>query len=682
MKRILFSLLTAVVAIPAMAQLDRSVMPEPGPAREPEIANFEEFTLDNGLTVIVVENHKLPRVSIQLSVDYGALQEGEYAGLASLTGDMLSEGTTNRTKEELNEEVDFMGARLSTFSSGGFVSGLSKYTESMTEILADVILNPSFDPEAFDKVQQQTLSGIRSSADDPGALMSNLYGSRIYGLDHAYGEIMTEETVENITVNSCEEFHRTHFTPQLAYMAIVGDITVEEARELVSRYFGGWEQVRLSRSTASVPELPSETYVALIDRPVSVQSEIRIGNRVQLPRNAPDAEAVKLANMILGGGSLARLYLNLREDKSYTYGSYSNIGTDEFVSSFTAQAAVRNEVTDSAIAEMLYEINRIRTELVSEEELQSAKNYLAGAFGRSLEQPQTVASFALNIKSEGLDPDHYNNYLQRLQAVTAEDVRAAAQKYFAAENLTIAVVGKASEIEEDLHQFGEVILFDAYGMPAAEAESVGEMSAEDVLNNYYEAIGGREVLDEKTSYIMVAEANFMGSVITIKSAWLSPDMYMQGIETPMGNQTITVNGESVTMSAGGQVQQLEGEDAEGVKAGAYVFELSSFSSDQLNLLPNLTTINGESAYAVEISEGGSVATHYFSVDSGLLLRKTETQEGPGGQSMTVNTDYSDYQEADGVLVPHTVTVPIGPQSLEAKVTRVNFNASDVTADMF
>lgn len=683
MKRLLFSILTSVVAITATAQLDRSVMPEPGPAREPVIASFEEFKLDNGLTVIVVEDHKLPRVSVQLTVDFGPQQEGEFAGLASMTGSLMSEGTENRTKEQLDEEIDFMGARLSTFASGAFVSGLSKYDESMMEILADVVLNPSFSVEAFDKVQQQTLTGIRSNADDPGALMSDLYSSRIYGLDHAYGELVTEETVENLSPSSCRMFHETHFTPHLAYMVIVGDINVDEARELVEENFGSWSQKRLTPSTASVPELPEDTYVALLDRPASVQSEIRVGNRVHLPRDAEDAEAAALANMILGGGSLARLYLNLREDKSYTYGSYSSLGTNRYVSSFTAQAAVRNEVTDSAIVEMLYEINRIRTELVSEEELQAAKNYLAGSFGRSLESPQTVANFALNIKREGLDPDHYNNYLQRLQAVTAEEVRAAAQKYMAADHLTIAIVGKASEIEDGLAQFGEVIRFGRDGMPAGEAKTVGDVTAMDVMNQYYAAIGGRDLLDGVSSYVMTAEANFNGMSISLTEKWMAPGMYMQQMMSPMGGQTTTVNGESVTIESRGQAQQLEGEQAQEVISGAYIFELREFTEEELNLLPELADVNGEDAYVVEITAGGSTTTNYFSVETGLRIRSSQTVEGPGGQSMTLNQDFMDYQEtASGILAPHKTTIPLGPQSLEANITRVDYNPSDISREDF
>lgn len=682
MKRLLFSILTLVVVTTA-CKLDRSVMPEPGPAREPVIASFEEFTLENGLTVIVVEDHKLPRISVQLSVDMGPQLEGEYAGLASMTGDLMREGTENRSKEQLDEEIDFMGARLSTFSSGAFVSGLSKYDESMMEILADVVLNPSFTNEAFDKVQQQTLTGIRSNADDPGALMSDLYSSRIYGLDHAYGELVTEETVENLSPSACRMFHETHFTPQLSYMAIVGDITLEEARELVEKNFGSWAQKRLRPSDAAVPELPAETYVALLDRPASVQSEIRVGNRVHLPRDAEDAEAAALANMILGGGSLARLYLNLREDKSYTYGSYSSLGTNRYVSAFTAQAAVRNEVTDSAIAEMLYEINRIRTELVSEDELQAAKNYLAGSFGRSLESPQTVANFALNIKREGLDPDHYNNYLQRLQAVTAEEVRAAAQKYFAADNLTIAVVGKASEVEEGLAQFGEVVRYGRDGMPAGDAELVGDITAVDVMNNYYEAIGGREALNGVNSYIMEAEANFNGMAITVSEMWMSPDKYSQSLNSPMGGQKSIVNGDAVRIEAGGQVQNLEGEQAAEVKAGAFIFELRNYDASELNLLPEFAEVNGEKAYAVEATVSGNTVTHYFSAETGLRIRSSQTAEGPGGQSMTLNQDFSDYQATEsGILAPRMMTIPLGPQSLEAKITRVEYNPSDVSASDF
>lgn len=683
MKRILLSLFVAVVAIPATAQLDRSVRPEPGPAREPEIAEFEEFELENGLNLIVVENHKLPRVSMQLTLDIDPIFEGEKAGMISIAGDMLSEGTTNRSKEELDEEVDFIGARLATYSTGAFVSGLSKYDQTLIGILADVVLNPQFSQESFDKLKELTISGIKSNAEDPGTMMSHLWGSRIYGLDHAYGEFMTEESVENVTLQDCKNYYNTYFKPNKAYLVIVGDIDPDDAEEMVEEYFSNWERGEVPSHEVAVPELPSSTYIAFMDRPTSEQSQIQIGNRVELPLGAEDLEAVRLANMILGGGSLGRLYLNLREDKAFTYGAYSSIGTDEHVSTFVASGAVKNAVTDSAVVEFLNEINRIRTELVSEEELQNAKNYLAGSFGRSLESPQTVANFGLRVKQYNLDDDYYNDYLKRLDAVTAEQVRAAAQKYFTAENLTIAVVGKGSEVLPGLEAIAEVQRFDRYGNPASDAIPVPDgMTAMDVINMYIESIGGEQRISQISNFKQTMSGTIQGMTITITEMWMSPDKYKVIQDLPQGQMISIVNGENVTMSMGGQAMPVSEERKAEQIADATPFEMRDFASLEMKLLPEMVEVNGTQTFAVEMTVNGSPETHYFDGEKGYRVRSTSIQEGPRGET-SVSVDYSNYEDVNGVMIPKSVMIPLGPgMSMEMKVQSAAYDSEEVTPDMF
>lgn len=655
--------------MPAFAQLDRSVRPEPGEAREPEIADYKKYELDNGITLIVVENHKLPQLSIQLSLDIDPIVEGDKAGMISLAGDLMREGTTTRTKEQLDEEIDFMGARLSTFSSGAYAAGLSKYSDKLMELMADVVLNPSFSQEAFDKLKEQNMSGLRSNADDPSALSRNLYNSRLYGLDHAMGEVMTEETLDNVTLEDCRSYWNTYFKPNVTYIAIVGDIKPRKAKKLVEEYFENWQPAEVPTHEVSVPALPEATYVAMINRPTSVQSEIRIGNRVELHRSSPDLVAMEVANTILGGGSMARLFLNLREDKSFTYGAYSNIGVSEYVTAFTANAAVKNEVTDSAVTEFLYEINRMRDELVTPEELQNAKNYLAGSFGRSLERAQTVANFGLNIERFGLDEDYYNEYLQRLEAVTAEDVQAAARKYMAAENLTIAIVGKSSEVADGLAQFGEVLYFDKYGNPASNAELVPEgLTAVDVMNNYAEALGGRAKLDAVKKFEYNATGNLRGMMeISMSRTW-TPTYYEETVTTPMGGQSKVVDNGNVTMTANGVEQPLSAEEAAEEAADVSVFELVDHSNDNMKLLPEVADVDGVRAYAVEITKGEDVVTHYFSIETGLRIRNSRNVETPQG-SFTLVIDFSNFEEVNGIMLPKKYTLPLGPGAVvEMNVT--------------
>lgn len=670
MKRIIYSLLLSIVAMPAVAQLDRSIRPVPSEAREPKIADYKEYELDNGIHIIVVEDHKLPRLSIQLSLDIDPIVEGDKAGMVSIAGDLLGEGTDSRSKVQLDEEVDFMGARLSTYSSGAYASGLSKYSDKLMELLADVVLHPAFPAESFEKLKQQNISGIRANENDPGAMMGNLFGSQVYGLDHAFGEVVTESTLENISVEDCKNYWSTYFKPNVTYITIVGDIKARDAKKLVKKYFENWATGVVPSHEIAVPALPTSDYVALINRPASVQSEIHIGNRVELKNGASDLEAARVASMILGGGSLARLYLNLREDKGYTYGAYCSLGTSEYVSTFEAEAAVRTEVTDSAIAQFLYEIDRIRTTLVSEEELQDAKNYLAGSFGRSLESPQTVARFALNIEKDGLDEDYYNEYLQRLQNVTAEDVRNAAAKYFAEGNLVIAVVGQTAAFKENLAQFGEVKFFDAYGNPTTDAELIPEgLTKETVLDTYVNAVGGAETLAKVTTYASKAEGSIMGQQIVLTEKWMRSGYYLKENKSPMGTQAMVVTPEGVKLLMNGVEQALGEEDASDIRAEAEIFVLQDFSKFSGDLSGEVAVVNGEKAYVI----GDETESYYFSVESGLLIRHGMTQETPQGM-MTLDIDFSDYREVDGVKTAFKYTIPLGPgMSIDMEIKDLKMN---------
>lgn len=683
MRRILFIFALLGATFSLQAQLDRSVQPQPGPATEPEIADYKEYTLDNGIQLIVVENHKLPRISISMSLDVDPIVEGDKAGYVYITGDLLREGTTSRDKAQLDEEIDFMGANLSTGPRNAYASGLSKYSDKLMELLSDVVLNPAFSEESFQKLKDQLISGLRSQADDPGAIAGNVYNATLYGLDHAYGEVATESTVNNITLEDCKEYYNTYFRPNIAYIAIVGDIKPKKARKLVEKYFDSWQPAEVPTHPVTVPALPKETRIALVDRAASVQSEIQIGNRIELPRSAADLAAFRIANHILGGGSTARLFMNLREDKAFTYGAYSSFGTDEVVSTFTASAAVRNAVTDSAIAEFLSELNRIRTELVTDEELTAAKNNIIGSFGRSLERPETVANFGLNIKIDGLDENHYNEYTSRIANVTREDVLKAAQKYIKAGNLVITVVGKASEIADKLGKFGKVERFDRHGNPASAMPAVpAGLTAKKVIDNFIAAVGGKEKVDAVRSLSMTMNASIMGQQIVLTQKWMLPDMIYSLQQSPMGQQESVVNGDSGIKKMNGAASPMSEEERLATLESINIFEeATAFEGAEIKLQPYQANVDGVAAYAIDVTEDGATTTRYYNAETGLHIRTSETAETPQGP-VVMNVDYSNYTEVNGILIPHTMRMPLGPgMSADFNVSELKIN-SGVSADDF
>ncbi len=671
MRKYIYTLFIALVTISLSAQvtIDRSTAPTPGPARTPEIGSYESFELKNGLKVFVVEDHKLPRITMSLILDRDPIVEGAKAGYVSIAGDLIGAGTANRTKSALDEEVDFMGANFGTGSNSIRVGGLSKYTDQLIDILSDVLLNPSFPEEEFDKLKSQMISGLKANADDPDAISGNLRGAALYGLEHPYGEVMTEATVEAISIDDCKAYFDTYFRPNIAYMVVIGDITVKDAKKKLNKALKKWKAAEVpAQDYAKTPRAASPRIV-MVDKPSAVQSVVWLGNVIDLPQGHPDIEPLRVANQILGGGMSGRLFTNLREDKAFTYGAYSNFGVDELNSTFGASAKVRNEVTDSAITEFLYEINRMKNESVTEEDLVAAKASLSGSFGRSLESPASAANFALNIARYNLPSDYYNNYLSRLEGVTAEDVMRVANTYMNGP-LTITVVGKAQDVAGKLSAFGEVEYFDAEGN-ATEAPTFLFMpegiTKETVLNNYFEAIGGAEAFQNITSFEqeMSLEAPGMPGAVGMKTVKNIPDYYLS--EQSMQGMTlmkVEYKDGAATRSGMRGNAELEGEElASTAKEAKYVIsQLEWLENPEAITFDGQTLVNGKDVY--QITEGEQ--THYFDVATGLLYMSVETAEGPEGD-ITVTTVFKEWQEVGGLTFVKTIEQSAGPQSFTVTV---------------
>ena len=677
MRKYIYTLFVALVAVSLSAQvtIDRSKAPTPGPARIPEIGSYESFELKNGLKVFVVEDHKLPRITMSLILDRDPILEGAKAGYVGIAGDLIGAGTANRTKSDLDEEVDFMGANFGTGSNSIRVGGLSKYTDQLIDILSDVLLHPSFPEEEFDKLKSQMISGLKANADDPNAISRNLRGAALYGLDHPYGEVMTEATLEAVTIEDCKTYYKTYFRPNIAYMVVIGDITVADANKKLNKALKKWKSAKVPTQDYAKTNRADATRMILVDRPSAVQSVVWLGNVIDLPQGHPDIEPLRLANEILGGrGASGRLFLNLREDKGYTYGANSNFGVDELNSTFGASAKMRNEVTDSAITEFLYEINRMKNESVTEKDLVATKASLSGSFGRSLESPASAANFALNIARYNLPSDYYNNYLSRLEAVTAEDVMRVANTYMNGP-LTIIVVGKAQDVAGKLSSFGEVEYFDAEGNET-EAPTFLFMpdgiTKERVLNNYFEAIGGAEAFQNITSLKqeMSLEAPGMPGAVGMKTVKNIPDYYLS--EQSMQGMTlmkVEYKDGAATRSGMRGNAELEGEElAATSKEAKYVIsQLEWLENPEAINFDGQTLVNGKDVY--QITEGEE--TYYFDVATGLLYMSVETAEGPEGE-ITVTTVFKEWQEVNGLTFVKTIEQSAGPQSFTVTVNTITW----------
>ena len=677
MRKLLYSIIGLFTAVTLTAQvtIDRTTAPEPAPARSIELGSAAQFELKNGLKVFVVENHKLPRISMSLILDRDPIVEGAKAGYVSIAGDMIGAGTTSRTKAVLDEEVDFMGANFGTSASSIRVGGLSKYTDQLVDILSDVLLNPTFPQEEFDKLKAQMLSGLQANADDPDAISGNLRGATIYGLEHPFGEVMTEASVEAITVEDCKSYFDAYFRPNIAYMVIIGDITAKDAQKKLKKALKKWAPADVPNHEYAKTEVPTAQRVVMVDKPSAVQSVVWLGNVIDLPHGHADIEPLRVANQILGGGMSGRLFTNLREDKAFTYGAYSNFGVSELNATFGASAKVRNEVTDSAITEFLNEIGRMRKEAVSADDLIAAKASLSGSFGRSLESPASAANFALNIARYELPADYYNNYLARLDAVTAEDVLRVSNQYMDADHLTITVVGKAQDVAGKLSAFGAVEYFDANGAstdaPTFLFTPEG-VTKEAVVSAFFNAIGGAEAFQniKELEQEMSLVAPGMPGAVSMYSKKIVPSYYVT--EQSMQGMTLMKveykDGEANSSGMRGNAT-LEGDElASTAEEAKYVISELAWLDDMSTItFDGQTLMAGKDVY--QITDGDAV--HYFDVATGLLHMSTETTEGPEGD-VTVTTVYDSWQEVNGLTFVKSISQSAGPQSFKVTVDKVTW----------
>ncbi len=691
MKKILSLLLVLAVTSVAFAQkLDRSKRPTAGTAPEIKLGKIEKFTLENGLKVFVVENHKLPKVAYSLSLDVDPVLEGDMAGYLDVTGQLMERGTKNRTKQQFDEEIDFIGATLSSSSSGIYAASLKKHQNKLLDMMSDVLMNAEFKQEELDKIKKQMISGIASSKDDPDAIAGNVKAALLYGQDHPYGEVATEETVEAITLEKCIAHYKTYFKPNVAYLAVVGDVTVAEVKPLIEKYFGSWAKGDVPVNKYRTPSAPSKTKVAVVHKEGAVQSVINITYPINLKHNNPDVIKARVMNSILGGGSTARLFMNLREGHGYTYGAYSRISPSKLVGSFSASAKVRNEVTDSSITQFMVELNRMIDEKVSEEDLQGVKNYMTGTFAYTLQDPQTIARFAINTEKYNLPEDYYANYLKNVAAVTIEDVQAMAKKYIKPENAHILVVGD-KEIADKLKGFAaskKVDFYDTYGNDWVEPlkPAPAGMTAENVLDKFIEAKYGMPAgksLDKKLKKIkdvtMKMSASVQGQSISITRYNKAPNKYAMSITMgPMVIQKQTFDGTKGKMSGMQGNKDVEGEELEDLKASAVMFsDISYATSGSTYTLLGIEPIGGKDAYKIEVvKKSGDKETEWYDVATSMQVKAmqvTEVPEEAGGGSMTSVSEFSDYKVVNGINYAHKIKQTAGPQIIDMEVTAIEQN---------
>jgi zinc protease len=429
-----------------------------------------EAKLDNGLTILILENHKLPFVSMQLLIQgAGPIDEpANQAGLAAATAAMLAQGTATRSSRQIAEEIDLDGASLHAASAFGnnqteiSISGLSQTLDKWIPLFTDVLLHPSFPEAELKNYQRRALIGLHQQRAQPSFLATEQFNRAVFGAFPASVVSASPQFLQSMTPADLAKWHDERYVPQNAILGIAGDVNPAATIALLKKVLGDWKRTAFVEKLPPSPAATARKQIYLVNRPGSVQTNLVIGN-IAIDRRSPDYPAMRVTNQILGGSAAARLFMKLREEKGYTYGAYSTFTPALFAGPWRAFSEVRTAVTEGSMTEFFNELNRIRTEPAPSTELEEAKRAIIATFALSLENPTEVLQRAIDRVRYGLPADYWDTYPEKIAAVTSADVLRAAQKYIDPRTAQIVAVGDAAKIKSIMEKYGPVTVYDTGG---------------------------------------------------------------------------------------------------------------------------------------------------------------------------------------------------------------------------
>lgn len=445
----------------------RRYPPKPAPASPFHLPALREVKLDNGLTLVLIENHRVPMVSMSLGIPVGGVNDpAKQAGLSEAVASLLNDGAGNRSSLQLARAIETLGAQLSISANDDYTeiysSVIAENLEAMLDLFGDIILHPTFPEEEVALYKKNRVEGLKVQRQEPAFLLSERFNLAIYD-KHPYAiTAPAPEAIETLDRSKIENFYKSYYAPNGSALVITGDFDGAKIEARLRAMFGEWKSA--TTLGQKLPELveQSKRRIYLIDRPNSEQADFRIGN-LAVARSDKDYFALLVANAILGDGTGSRLFLNIREKKGYTYDVSSSAHAPRMRGTFFGSSETRNEVTIPAIREILLEFDRIRNEKVSEKDLQNAKNYLNGGFSLSLSTQGGVTNAMVQARMLGLAPDYLEQYRERIAAVTAEQVQAVARKYIRTDTSTIVIVGDATKLRKPLATLGAIEIYDVEG---------------------------------------------------------------------------------------------------------------------------------------------------------------------------------------------------------------------------
>jgi zinc protease len=459
---------------------------QPKPKADPrfKLPQIQRRKLSNGLEVLIVEQHEVPVVNMNLVLRTGAAADPQNrAGLASLTAALIDEGTQTRSALDISNQLAAIGARLGTGSDFDYTSmnllTLSKHMDRALEIYSDVVTNPSFPENELELQRKSRLATLMQRRDDASAIAGNVYSSLLYGRNHPYGHpgMGDEESVGAATGDDIRRFYETYYRPNNAALIVAGDVTPATLMPKLERAFAHWKRGEVPAVAIAMPPAREKAAVYIVDKPGAAQSVLMIG-QVGQPRSTPDYFPLLVMNTMLGGQFTSRVNMNLREEKGYTYGARTSFDYRRSAGPFMATAGVQTAVTKESVFEFLKELRGIRGERpVTPAELEFSKQAIIRGFPRTFETPEQMANRLTDLVLYNLPDDYFNNYITRVRAVTVDDVNRVANRYLDPSRMAILIVGDRKVIEPGLRSLtdvGQTITFvDTEGRPSTEGSSGG-----------------------------------------------------------------------------------------------------------------------------------------------------------------------------------------------------------------
>jgi zinc protease len=701
--------------------------PRPLPARDIKFPPYELQTLPNGLQVVAILHHEQPAVTMRLLIRAGTSSDPKgKLGLAHLAASLLDQGTKTKSAQEVNDAIDFiggaMGAGAATDLTFCNMVVMKDSFEKGMRMLSELAREPGFAPAEIERQLQQMVSGLTVSLEDPEYIANSVFDRLVYGF-HPYGmpNTGTSETLGSLTREDLTAFHNRYFAPNNAILAIVGDVTAEEAFATAKKVFGDWEKKDLPTEKFIQPPDPTRR-VVVVNKPDSVQTEVRVGH-LGIPRTHPDYMAVNLAIRILGGEGSNRLHQVLRTERGLTYGAQANMDTLKDTGDFEAETNTRSEATGEVLKVIVDEFWRIQRERVSERELADAKAYLTGSFPLTIETPESIAMQVVNVLFYGLPLEHLQNFRDRVNAVTVDDIQRVAKALLRPDRLSIVLVGNASAFTSQLRSIGfgtfeTVELGDldltaanfkrtgtraraggwagwagggalAYhqaplgSRPAIEASPDERAKADALVTKVIAAKGGLEKLRALKTIVVKQTLTTQapqGTATAETSNYIQyPDRFRIVTDTPNGTMVQASDGKQVWMTDPRGLhdapEPLVREFRAALRRDPIALLLAAKDGKLTSrLLPELKDSDGTTALQLEIS-APDLNPIVLNVDpeTSLIRKQSYHADAPGRP--LVEESFSDYRPIDGIQIAFRASRKSGPLVVERRVTDVKINTS-------